>query len=119
MTTNAPTGAQLRNQGTSDALAAATTAVFDYAYAIECILDELCETGRTFTADDVQRRCQERHGDTFRPRPNVVPAAFSRYARQGRIRMVGVDISRRPGRHAGILRQWVGVDHSPVEAVAA
>lgn len=114
-----PTGAQLRDQGVSDVLAAATSAIRDYRTDVECVLDELAATGRAFTADHVQKRLRALHGDTWHPSPNVVSAMFSSYAGHGWITCVGYDTSKRPGRHAGLLRIWRGTDHLAVEAVAA
>lgn len=67
------------------------------------VIVEMAATGTTFTADDFRVRLlvQPHH-------PNALGAALARAARRGVITAVGVETSRTPSRHGGLVRVWAG-----------
>ena len=90
---------ELRDQG-SDAAAAACDAWTVRAWSV---LLMLADRRIPFTVDDLR----DRVGDP--PRPNAMGALTRHGARLGLIEQRGHRQSRRKGRHAGILRLWIGV----------
>lgn len=111
-TSATPTGAQLRDAGVVDVLAADAAVHRGYRTAIEQALNELILLSLPFTADDLR----EYLGPDFQPHsPNLLPAVIHAYSAAGRIHGVGWTRSTRPSRHAGVIRTWVGaaVDTGP------
>ncbi|GGU61734.1 hypothetical protein [Lentzea flava] len=103
-----PTGAQLRDAGVADVLAADQAVHRGYRDEIESVLEELIASGAEFTADDLQARLTD---DTrLRAAPSLISAVIAVAARQGRIRQTGWGTSTRPTRHHGVLRRWRGPD---------
>jgi hypothetical protein len=85
----------------------ATTAVWpddEWLKAAELVLGELIASGRWFTSEDVRI--------VVGPPPNngALGGLFLKAARARRIESVGYERSRRPARHAGLLRTWIGVN---------
>ncbi len=75
----------------------------EWATAAQLVLDELIERVQPFTSAAVRM--------VVGPPPSsgAFGALFLRAAKAGRIEAVGYERSRRPARHSGLLRQWVGV----------
>lgn len=63
----------------------------------------LASTGRPFSADDGHEL-----GTPAVDRPSALGGLFSGAVRAGRIRPVGYTVSRRPSRHGGAQRVYVG-----------
>lgn len=78
----------------------------EWAKAAQLVLDELIESGQPFTSEGVRM--------VVGPPPNngALGGLFLRAARAGRIEATGFERSKRPARHAGVLRTWVGVKPS-------
>lgn len=105
-TGSAETGQDLRDAGTAAVLDADAAVHRNYREHIERVMDDLVDSGRPFTADDVQRELP----DDVRKRMavNLVPALFSSYSGSGRIVQTGWSTSTRSSRHTGVQRCWVG-----------
>ena len=75
----------------------------EWAKAAQLVLDELIERSQPFTSEDVRV--------VVGPPPSngSFGGLFLRAAKAGRIEAVGYERSRRPARHSGLLRQWIGV----------
>lgn len=95
-----------RDQGTASVIAAAesVTRRSAKAHVIEAI-QRRAESGRPFTADDVQRDLPE---DIEPHSPNLLPALINGASKRGLIRMHGLARSSRPSRHAGRVCIWIG-----------
>ena len=76
----------------------------EWANAAELVLDELIESGREFTSEDVRLITGPA------PSNGSFGGLFLRAAKAGRIPCVGYERSKRPARHAGLLRAWVRTD---------
>lgn len=105
-----PTGAELRDRGIADALAADVAPQRGLRDDLEAVLDRLIASGAVFTADDLRRRLP-RDVDQ-RVGPALVGAVFRVAANRGAIRACGWATSERPGRHRGVHRTWIGSDHA-------
>lgn len=105
------TGTNLRDRGVDTALAADVAVHRMYREDVEAALERLARTGCRFTADGVRTKLPE----TVRERmsPVLLPAVFRTAARRGEIAAVGFAVSRRPHRHASVLRIWRGVAATP------
>jgi hypothetical protein len=68
------------------------------------VLDELIERGEPFTSEDVRL--------VVGPPPSsgAFGGLFLRASRARRIRQIGFERSKRPARHAGLLRTWIRAD---------
>jgi hypothetical protein len=75
----------------------------EWAKAAQLVLDELIERSRPFTSEDVRLVVGTP------PSTGAFGALFLRAAKTGRIEAVGYERSRRPARHSGLLRLWIGV----------
>jgi hypothetical protein len=76
----------------------------EWHQAAELVLDQLIASGRWFTSEDVRM--------VVGPPPNngALGGLFLKAASAGRIEQVGYERSKRPARHAGLLRTWIGVN---------
>lgn len=109
MTTTELTGAELRDQGVADAIAADTAVHRGLRTDIEAILDTLAQSGQVFTADDIRRFLPADVRD--RIPPNLLPAVVRTASMRGEIEHIGWGISIRSSRHAGPVRRWIGAGH--------
>jgi len=76
----------------------------EWARAAQLVLDELIESGREFTSEDVRRITGPA------PSNGGFGGLFLRAAKAGRIRCVGYERSKRPARHSGTVRTWIRAD---------
>lgn len=96
----------LRDEGTADALAAASVPA---RQLLDDALEQLAVRGVEFTADDLHDLVDvDRLPLTGSP--NVVGATFLRAAKAGRIRKLGYRASTRPASRGRVVAVWRGVD---------
>lgn len=89
-----------------EGLTAARTAAWPgYKIAVEKALDQLAESGRPFTVDDVRRIA----GDPIGTSPQALGGMIAHAAKRGQIRAIGYQQSARPEAHARPVRLWRGV----------
>lgn len=114
MTQPEPTGAQLRDVGVADVLAADQAVHRDLAREIARVIDQFAATGEPFSADNVRDALPP---DVIeRAAPNVLPGVFRARCHSGVIEQVGYTTSNRPARHHGVLRTWRGTSPDGPEA---
>lgn len=70
-------------------------------------VETLADSGRIFTSEDLVAVVGEPQGTQ-----NQLGAVFLTASRRGTIVCVGAVRSARPGRKAGLVRQWVGAQHA-------
>lgn len=110
---NSQTGSQLRDEGINAVLDADVAPHRGCREHIERVLDELIAAGHPFCADDVHKLLPE---DMQPHSPYLIPALFRVYRTREQIRQVGWATSTRPTRHAGVVRMWVGAEHTEAAA---
>jgi hypothetical protein len=88
-----------RDRGASNALWSSR----DWADVAQLVLDDLIESGRRFTSEDVRLIVGPA------PTPGAEGALVLKAAKAKRIEAVGFTRSQRPARHSGVLRIWRGV----------
>ena len=93
-------GDRARDHGAAGALGTAT----DWSEEAQLVLDELIERGQAFTSEDVRLIVGPSPSD------GGLGALFLTAAKARRIACIGVERSKRPARHGGLLRVWKAVD---------
>jgi hypothetical protein len=97
-------GAQLRDQGIADALAADKAINRDYAADLWDALDSVIASGREFCADDLRKELPAGVRESLPP--NLVGAVIKTASARGEIVPVGFVTSGRARRRAGVMRLW-------------
>lgn len=87
-----------RDHGTDGALWASS----EWAQAAQLVLEDLIASGQSFTSEDIRLVVGPP------PSPSALGALLLRASKAGRIECVGFEQSKRPSRHAGMLRRWRG-----------
>ena len=103
------TGAQLRDQGHADVLAADVAIHRDFAALISEAVDMFAKVGKDFDAEAVRRYVTGVYPDARPHSPNVYGATLGGLAAAGRIEAVGYRSSTRPSSRARVLRVWRAV----------
>lgn len=106
------TGAQLRDQGCADVLAADVAVHRNYGALVRAALDTLTASGQPFTAEDVRHAVTALDPHAAPHSPNVLPAIISRAATAGRIQAVGMVKATRRSRHGSHNRVWIGANNA-------
>ena len=102
-------GADMRDQGIADVLAADTSPIRGYGEYVTEAIGYLANTGEQFDAERVRTLVKVTHPEAPEPHsPNVLPARMRAAASRGVIRPVGFTQARRPSRHASVMRVWQG-----------
>lgn len=97
------TGEQLRIEGISSNLAAATSVNRSYRWHAEKALAELIRSKREFTADDIRARIPK---DVVAHHVNVLPSVIANARSRGDIVPVGRCRTTRRSRHASRNTVW-------------
>lgn len=102
------TGEQLKLEGMTATLAAATVGYHDHPHRIAEALYQLIQSGREFSADHVRDRVPPETRAWMIDHPNVLPAQFGMHRRAGVIRQTGWCSPARKQRHGNPNRIWIG-----------
>ena len=100
------TGAQLRDSGVADVLAADCSVTRDYARLVAEAVATWSGSRATFTAEDVRAVIEARHPGAEPHSPNVISGAMKALAEAGRLVQVGWREASRPEARARVLRVW-------------
>lgn len=98
------TDEQLRSDGITANLAAATSGNRDYRHHAERVLAEFIRRRIPFTADEIRKAIPD---GVEAHHPNVLPSLLGAAASKHVIRPVGFTNSTRPSRHASRNRVWI------------
>lgn len=102
------TGEQLKLEGMTATLAAATVGYHDHPRRIAEVLYQLINSGEAFSADHVRDRLPHDTREWMDEHPNVLPAQFGMHRRAGVIQHIGWCSPARRTRHGNPNRIWIG-----------
>lgn len=99
-------GDDLRDAGIEAVLAADVALNRNYAELVDQAIDAFVEAGMTFSADDIRDWIERHHPEAEAHSHNVLPGAFGRASRAGRIEPVGFTKPTRASRHGNRNLVW-------------
>ena len=99
-------GAQLRDSGVADVLAADCSVTRDYARLVAEAVDVYAGTGQDVTAETIRDWIEATYPGARPHSPNVISGAMKALAEAGRLVQVGWREASRPEARARVLRVW-------------
>lgn len=101
------TGEQLKLDGQSACLAAATVGHHDHANRIDLTIYRITATGTEWSADDVRDQVPADTREWLEHNGNVLASLIGQHAKAGRITAVGDAPTRRARRRTNRNRRWI------------